>query len=162
MNKKLILSIVATALVASSLVAFNPNADMKQGDGPKCKQGKMMKGQQNQGRHMFMKMVMKLDLDDNQRKEILAIVKKCKENVPNPKDAFTATSFDKDLFIKLAQEKRDTKIQRKADMMAKVYAVLNASQKKDLKTMMDMSEIMKKSMNKCKKCDFKQGKGQGK
>ncbi|MFT7003207.1 MAG: protein CpxP [Sulfurimonas sp.] len=159
MNKKIILSIVATALVASSLVAFNPNSDMRPGDKSQCKQGKMMKGQKVQGRHMFMNMVMELDLDNKQRGEIDTIIKESMQNLPNPKDAFTASGFDKKLFVKLAQEKRDSKIQRKADMMEKVYSVLNSSQKKDLKTMMDMRDIMKKSMNKCKKCDFKQGQG---
>ena len=163
MNKKIILSIVSTALVASSLVAFNGNGNgnMQQGNNPKCKQGKMMKGKHNKGPHMFVKMVMRLDLTQEQRKEIHTIVKKSMQNMPNPHEAFTDSSFDKKVFIKLVQEKRDAKLERKADTIEKVYSVLNSVQKKNLKTMLDMRDIMKKSMNKCKKCDSKKGNARG-
>lgn len=147
MNKKIILSIAATALVASSLFAFNGQGQMQQGKGQGYKQGKMMKhGQRHKGGFMFMKMVMRLDLSDKQRTDIKAIIKDSMQNMPKPSEAFTDSSFDKKKFIKLVQERRDSKVQRKADTIEKVYKVLNASQKKDLKTMLDMKEMMKKKM----------------
>jgi len=160
MNKKIILGLAATALLASSLFAFNAQGQMQKGNNIGCKQGKMMKGKQHsRGEHMFMKTVMKLDLTPEQRTEIIAIVKKSMTNVPNPHDAFTDKSFDKKEFIKLANERRDAKIEARASMIEKIYAVLNASQKKDLKTMLDMRDIMKKNMMKkgmncnAKNCD---------
>jgi hypothetical protein len=162
MNKKIILSIVATALVASSLVAFNGQGQMQQGNnqGPKqgkMMQGKMMKGQQQKGPKMFVRMVMRLDLTDKQRTDIQAIVKKSMADMVNPHDAFTDTSFNKKEFIKLAKEKRDSKIERAADMIEKVYTVLNSSQKKDLKTMLDMKDLMKKNMIAGKNCKTRNG-----
>lgn len=147
MNKKIILSIVATALVASSLLAFNGQGQMQQGKRDGYKHGKMMMhSQKHKGGFMFIKMVMKLDLSDEQRTKIKSIIKNSMESMPKPSEAFTDTSFDKNAFIKLAQERKDSKIQRKADTIEKVYTVLDASQKKDLKTMLDMKEIMKNKM----------------
>lgn len=147
MNKKIILSLTATALLASSLLAFNGQGQKQQGNQQGFKQGKMMmQGQRQKGGFMFMKMVMKLDLSDKQRSEIKAIIKENMQSMPKPSDAFTDTSFDKETFIKLAKERRDTKIERKADTIEKVYTILDSSQKKDLKTMINMKEMMKKKM----------------
>ncbi len=133
MNKKIILGLAATALLTSSLLAFNAQGQMqhsKQG----CNQGKMMKGQQHRkGNHMFIKRVMKLDLTADQKTKVISIVKDSMKNTPNPQDAFSDTAFDKKEFIKLAKEKRNGRIEARADMIEKVYAVLDASQKKRFK-----------------------------
>ncbi|WP_373003585.1 Spy/CpxP family protein refolding chaperone [Sulfurimonas sp.] len=160
MNTKIILSLTAAALLASSLLAFNGQGQMQQGNKPAYMQSKMMKSQQQgRGGQMFMKTVMKLDLTDKQRTEIIAIVKKSVAGVPNPHDAFTDTSFDKKEFIKLANERRDARIEAKADMIEKIYRVLDSSQKKDLKTMLDMRDIMKKNMSKGMNCNVKNCNG---
>ncbi|PHQ64837.1 MAG: hypothetical protein COB99_07410 [Sulfurimonas sp.] len=158
MNKKIILSLTATALLATSLLAFNGQSQMQQGKSQGYKQSKMMmQGQRHKGGFMFMKMVMKLDLTSEQRTEVIAIVKKNVKSMPNPHEAFTDTVFDKKEFIKLANERRNGKIERKADMIEKIYAVLNASQRKDLKTILDMRSIMKK--NKGMNCNAKNCNG---
>lgn len=160
MNKKIILGLTATALLTSSLLAFNGQGQMGQGPKQGFKQGKMMmQGQRHKGKHMFMKTVMMLDLSDEQRTKIIAIVKKSMASMPNPHEAFTETSFDKKKFIKLANERRDAKIETRADMIEKVYAVLDASQKKDLKTMLDMKDIMKKKMMRGMNCNAKNCNG---
>ena len=147
MNKKIIIGLTTAALITTSLLAFNGQGQMQQGNKQGYKQSKMMKhGQRHKGGFMFMKMVMKLDLSDEQRTKVKAIIKDSMQSMPKPSEAFTDTSFDKAAFIKLAQERRDSKIQRKADTIEKVYTVLDASQKKDLKTMLDMKEMMKKKM----------------
>ncbi|NOR58254.1 MAG: hypothetical protein GQ474_07005 [Sulfurimonas sp.] len=159
MNKKIILSLTATALLASSLLAFNGQGQMQQGNKAAYKQNKMMmQGQrQNRGGQMFMKVVMRLDLTTEQRTKVIAIVKDSMKNIPNPHDAFTDASFDKKEFIKLANERRDARIEAKADMIEKIYTVLDDSQKKDLKTMLDMRDIMKK--NKGMNCNVKNCNG---
>lgn len=161
MNKKMILGLTATALLASSLLAFNGQGQMQQGNNSGYKQGKMMmQGQQRgKGGHMFIKTIMKLDLTNEQRTQIMAIVKKSMQSMPNPHDAFTATSFEKKEFIKLAKERRDAKIETRADMIEKIYAVLDASQKKDLKTMLEMRDIMRKNMGKGMNCNAKNCNG---
>ena len=146
MNTKIILTIGATALLASSLLAFNGQGNMKQGYNSGYNQQKMMKGQKTQRGHGIIKIFMRLDLSDEQRTKIRAIVKQSMTTASNPKDAFTQSSFDKKAFVKLANERRDGKIQRRADTIEKVYAVLNDTQKKDFKTMLDMREIMRKNM----------------
>jgi len=159
MNKKIIMSLTATALLASSLMAYNGqgnNQHSKQSCKQSCNKSKMHKSKHFKGPQMFVKMVMMLDLSDKQRADIKDIVKKSMQNVPNPHKAFSDKSFDKKEFIRLANEKRDNKVERRADMIAKIYATLNASQKKDLKTMLDMKDIMKKKMmKKGKNCNAK-------
>ncbi|MCW8896130.1 Spy/CpxP family protein refolding chaperone [Sulfurimonas sp.] len=146
MNTKIILSLGATALLASSLLAFSPQSGKGQGNNAGCNQQKMMKGQGHRGNKGLVKMFMKLDLSDKQRAEVKAIVKASMESMPKPHSAFSDDSFDKKAFIKLAKEKRDGKIKRRAEMIEKIYKVLDSSQKKDFKTMLDMRQLMKKNM----------------
>lgn len=146
MNTKIILSLGATALLASSLLAFSPNNGKGQGNNAGCNQQKMMKGHEDRGNRGLVKMFMKLNLSDKQRAEVRAIVKASMDSRVNPNSAFSDESFDKKMFIKLAKEKRDSKIERRAQVIEKIYKVLDASQKKDFKTMLDMREIMKKNM----------------
>ena len=159
MNKKIILSLGATALLATSLLAFSPQGGMKQGKQVDCQQGKMMQGQNQKNGFKFMKMFMSLDLSDEQRTKIRTIVKNTRENMSNPHDAFTDSSFDKKVFIKLANEKRDGKIERKAEIIEKVYAVLNSSQKKELRVLLDRKARMQKNMMKGGVCDGKNCNG---
>ena len=153
MNKKIIIGLTTAALLTTSVLAFSGQGGMKQGNNSGFKQGKIMHGQKHRGGFSFMKMVMKLDLSDKQRTEIKAIIKGSMQNLPNPNNAFTDSNFDKKVFIKLAQKRRDTKIERKSDRIEKIYAVLNSSQKKDLKTILDMKDIMKKKIIGSKNCN---------
>ena len=65
----------------------------------------------------------------------------------NPFDLDPETGFDKALFIKLSEQRKANKIQRKADTIEAVYNVLTPEQKKEIKiesamSGKDMSEIM--------------------
>ena len=158
MNKKIILGLTTAVLLTTSVLAYNGQSQMKNGCNKEAKHSKMIHKKKHKDGFMFIKMVHRLDLSDEQRTKVKAIVKDCKQNMPNPSDAFSDSSFDKEKFIKLANEKRESKIKRKADMMQKVYALLNESQKKDLKTMLDMKNIKRKNMmnnhkgNSCNSC----------
>ena len=152
MNKKVIISLGASALVVTSLLAFSPNHCKGEKNSSSCQQHKMMK-QYKQGKgHGMVKMFMKLDLSDKQREEIRSIVKSSMKDMPNPSSAFSDTSFNKEQFIKLSNERRANKIERRADIIEKVYSVLNATQKKDLKTMIDMKALMHKNSKMGKSC----------
>lgn len=146
MNKKIILSLGATALLVSTLLAMSPQSGMKQGNGPSCDQHKMMKGSKSERRqgHNMVRMFMKLDLTDAQRTEIRTIMKNSMKNMPKPNSAFTDTSFDKEAYIKLATQRKNGKIEHKAQMIEDMYTVLTSVQKKDFKTMLDMKDIMRK------------------
>lgn len=154
MNKKIILSLGASALLVSSLLAC-PQSGMKQGNGSSCKQQKMMKGQKhhNARGHDMLKVFMQLDLSDKQRTEIRGIMQNSRKSAPNPHAAFTDSSFDKQTFIKLAKEKRDTRAERKAQVIEDIYNVLSVSQKKDFKTILDMRNIMKANRKMRRVCD---------
>ena len=148
MNKKIILSLGAVALLASSLYAYGPQGSMKRGCNQSNGQNKMMMKQgnnyKNNGR--IIKMVMMLDLSGKQVAQIKSIMQDNIKDVPNPHGAFSDAGFDKTKFIKLVNEKRDSKIERKAELISKIYEVLTPSQKKDLKTILNMKDVMKKKM----------------
>ena len=150
MNKKIILSIGASTLLASSLFAFSCQSDIKKGCSQKSEKCNMMKkkGLHHKKDDKIMRMVSMLDLTDKQKTQIKQIMKENKKDTSNIHSAFSNTSFDKERFIKLVNEKKDTRVTRKAELISKVYAVLNSTQKKDLKTMIDMQGIMKKNMMK--------------
>ena len=147
MNKKIILSLSATALLASSLFGYGLSANIKQG----CKQGTnqhkmMMRGSHHNNGGKIINMVMMLDLSAKQKTSIEDILAKSMNNMPSPHDAFTDTNFDKEKFISLVKQRRDGKIEHRAEVIAKVYAVLTPVQKKDLKTILDMKDMMRKKM----------------
>lgn len=152
MNTKIILGLGTSVLVVTSLLAFSPCSNMKQGNGYSCKQQKMMK-QNKQGRgYGLIQMFKKLDLSDSQREEVRTIVRDSMKDMPNPHSAFSDDSFDKEQFVKLAKQRRDTRVEHKAELIEKVYKVLNDAQKKDLKTMLDMRDMMKKNAKMGKSC----------
>jgi len=144
MNNKIILGLTTAVLLATSAMAYD-------GQKNKCHGSKNFKScnmHNKQGNsQMFVRMIMKLDLTEKQRVEVISIIKDSKQNMVNPSKAFSDSSFDKEEFIKLAKQNREARLERKADTLEKVYKVLNSSQKKDLRTMLDMREVMKKSMN---------------
>ena len=142
MNTKIILSLAATALISSSLLASS-HSNMKQGEGSSCKQHKMMKHHKQGKRGELVSKFMKLDLSSEQRTQIRALIKDSRKNTPNPYTAFSDDSFDKAKFLKLAQQRKDARAQHKAELIEKIYKLLDSTQKKNFKTILDMQEIMK-------------------
>lgn len=160
MNKKIILSLGAVALLTSSLFAYNGQGNMK--DGCKGKSGyhKMMKkGSHHKKGARIGSIVMQLDLSDKQRSQIKEILQNSKKDLPNPHSAFSDSSFDKDKFIKLSNDRKNNRVEKKAETISKIYALLNESQKKDLKTMLDAKEIMKRKMIQKGDCNGKNCNG---
>ncbi len=151
MNKKIILSIGAATLLVSALVASSPKCEMKKEKTSSCKQEKMMHDKGHSKGHGLVKMFMQLDLSDAQRVEIKSILKTSRENMKSPASAFTDKSFDKKVFISLVKQKRDAKIESNAQTIENIYAVLNASQKKSFKNMLDKKQSEKMKMMGCKK-----------
>jgi len=152
MKNKTLLTIALSTLLASSLYAYNGgcgNKSMKNGCNyeKSCKGNKkgMMgkKGHFKKGNKIFY-MFSKLDLSQEQRTKIQEIMKNSRQNMQKPHDAFSSTSFDKEKFIKIHEQKRENKIKQKADMIEKAYKVLNADQKKEFRAMLDKKEKMKK------------------
>jgi Spy/CpxP family protein refolding chaperone len=127
MGNKLILSIGASMILVSSLLAFGGHSGKKNGS---------HKGG-------VIKMVMNLDLSDTQRTQIRTIMQDGKASMPNPSNAFSDTSFDEAKFIKLLNERKNNKIEHMAKRISKIYKVLSVEQKKNLRTMLDAKNKMR-------------------
>lgn len=142
----LILStVLATGLYASC--GKQDRASCDRGDKSSCQmKGKYHKKMMHHGKKMPMvKMFKKLDLTDKQRQEVKAIMMDFKKSHGKMSDAFTKSSFDKEKFIKMMEEKKANKIQNKANLVEKLYNILDSKQKEKLKTLMDeKKEMMQK------------------
>ena len=143
-SKELIMSRKSLIAVGLSIVLVMPMfaSDTKEMKQPFSSQQhcKMTKENHMHGDGLFFDLK-RLKLSDDQKKQVRLIIKEQMKNMPNPNDAFTDNSFDKAMYIKLEQQKRDSMIESKADMMEKVYNILNDTQKKELK------EILEKHKN---------------
>ena len=132
MKNKIIVTTAALALMVTGLYA---SKDLKY-EG--CHKMMNTHGKhQGKGGHMMVGMFMQLDLSDKQRTEIKQILQDSRKNIQHPSDAFTDSTFDKKKFIKLVNERKAGKIERKAEVIEKMYNILNSAQKKELRTMID-------------------------
>lgn len=128
MNKKILLGLGA-ALLASTLMAGNCGNKQMCGDNDRCSS----MGASCHSKDGFIPAVMSLDLSEEQEAKIDAIKENCCKDAPSPMDALSETNFDKKKFVELAKKQRDSMIEHRAQMIADVYAVLTAEQKKALK-----------------------------
>lgn len=131
--------ILSTVLATSAFAA----CDMKNKDGMmnKHSQSHYMKRGSHHGKKDFSHMrgiMKKLNLSDTQKEEMKKIVKEARKNKETINDAFSKTSFDKEKFIKIMNEKRENMIKSKADVMEKMYAVLDTKQKEQFKTLLEL------------------------
>jgi hypothetical protein len=146
MNTKIILSLGSAILLTTSLLA----SDMKEmkSENPQKNPQKVMKDKSYHKRDIFISAVMKLKLSSEQKTEIQNIMKQNRQNMPKIRDAFGEKSFDKELYIKLSQDKKSYMLQRRANMIESIYKVLNDSQKKELKNMMNQKRANPKKQGK--------------
>ena len=146
MNTKIILSLGTSVLLATSLLASPTESCMEKHDGPSSQEKKMhMEGHKHHKGPRIVGMMMHLDLNDEQRKEMHSILKESMKNRANPSIAFSDSNFNKEKFITVLKQKQENKIEHQAELIEKLYNVLDKSQKKDLKTMLDMREVMMKN-----------------
>ena len=143
MNKKIIISLGAAALLASSLFALPPQGYPKPVDKGMCNQGKNMSHKHDKRHGGVLKMMMRLDLSKEQRAQVREIFQKNRQNAPKMSMAFTNTSFNKAEYIKIQQEKRATRIQRKAETISAVYNILTPAQKQLFKAILVEKENKK-------------------
>jgi len=94
------------------------------------------------------KVLKNLNLSLEQKTQIKEIMMNNRKNIKSLNTLFSENSFNKDEFIKRMSEKRENMIKSKADMIEKVYAVLDKKQKEQFKVLIDIqSEKMKKRFN---------------
>jgi Spy/CpxP family protein refolding chaperone len=170
MKTKLLVATALTAVLSTGLYA----ACNGQG------QGMMKKGMNNGnqscamqgGKHMIMKkahkkgqkgpmmLLRQLNLTAEQTQQIRDIKKDLMKNNITPNVAFTNKSFDKAKFIEIMKQKRDNKIESKAEMMDRVYKVLTPKQKEQFKVLMDLKKekrmsMINNKMNSNKNCNYR-------
>ena len=141
MNKKIVLSAVLALFVATTSLLAQPKCGMQNSNKDSRP---MMQCKTNYRGHQVIKMFMQLDLTQAQRETIRNIMRTNMQKSPRSSSAFTDSSFDKENYIAILQARQSTRVERKAQMIADIYATLTPAQKKDFKTMLDMKEIMLK------------------
>ena len=165
MNKKIALAVgsilvVGTTLFAQGMNCEERNSNCNNKQEKKCDKMQNMKcdtkkncdtkGMMNNkrsGNNPMLGMIHSLDLSDDQKAKIEEIIKTNMKNMPKTSDAFSDDSFNKELFIKLSNERKDNKIQKQADTIESVYNLLTAPQKKELKAMMNAKKEMMQKRN---------------
>lgn len=151
MNAKILFGLGSVMLAATVVMAQPPcqNYGMQKCGMKKCGASmrpggyNKMKAAPRMHRGRFIHAVMRLNLSDEQRLKVRELMLQNMKKQVRPYDAFTNKGFDKELFIKLSKEKRDNRIQNKADMIAGVYKLLDDSQKKELKSVLSQRRMMR-------------------
>lgn len=106
----------------------------------------MMMGHGMMGRMMILPKIMMLDLSTEQQEKISEILAN-NQGMENPLDAFTNNSFDEVKYAKVMQKNMDNMGKFCAQRISKIYNLLTAKQKKDLKSLLDAQNVMMKNRN---------------
>lgn len=141
-STKILSGIVLSAVVATSVYAGHGKGECDRGYKGDSVKGKMMQKRMHKGKMgmPILSVVKELNLSDVQKDEIKKIFKEQRKNKQTLNDAFTSNSFDKAKFIDMMNTKRENMIKSKADMIEKVYAVLDSKQKQQFKTLIDLKK----------------------
>lgn len=99
--------------------------------------------------HGFLAQFSKLNLSREQKEQMHTIMREQMQKMPHVSDAFSENRFDKELFMKLEQQKHDQMLQNRADTIEKIYNILSDAQKKEFKEMIDKrhNRFMQKEKN---------------
>ncbi len=139
MNKKIILTLGLLMLYSASLVANTSQMQTKEQE----QQHEKYPSSKKQLNMNFTNMVLNLKLSDTQRDKIYIIILNSMDALVKPEDAFTESSFDKQKYIQLSKERKIMKLELKAQMIETVYLLLSPDQKKELRTMIEVKELIR-------------------
>lgn len=146
MNTKIILSFSSAILLATSLLAADVNQQAMQKQDPLVKNSsqKNTHKRPDKAKNPIIGAMMQLNLSAEQRTKIKEIMQQSRKNMPKIGDAFSDTAFNKEMYVKAAQQRDQDKIQNRANLIENVYNVLNDAQKKELKAMLEKKIVMHK------------------
>ena len=139
MNRKIVLTLGAFIFCNTLLIA---NASQMQIKKEELQHEKYPVGKKQLNMN-FTNMVLNLKLSEAKRMKIYTIIQNSMDTLPNPEDAFSENFFDKQKYIRLAKERKAMKIELKAQMIEKVYGLLSLEQKKELRTMIEVKEMIR-------------------
>lgn len=144
MKKSLIATVVVGSVLATSALAYHPSRgsdDCQWGnkDRGHSRSFKHKRGNAGFGRSMaIMSFLRDLELSNDQRQEIHDVMMEHrKKHHKSFSSAFSNSSFDKAKYEQIAKSRFDDRRKNRAELIAKVYDVLNSSQKARLKTLID-------------------------
>lgn len=143
---KTLMSLSALALVVSSLYA---SPAQKSCSSQSCSQKTYEKSCNKTTQHhkghksKIIGAIMHLDLSDAQRAEIQEIFQAQKGQRVSMASAFKDGKFDKEHFIAMKKQKREKKIEQKAELIAAIYDLLTDQQKKELQSKLENKEMKK-------------------
>ncbi len=148
MKKKVLVGLLIGSVLSVSAFASNKcnqgnmiqNCKMiKEDKNFKCnvKQAKMK--HKMHGSDIFYKALYELNLEDSQKVKIREIFQSHKNKIKGMNEAFSSTSFNKDIFIKIVSSKRDNMIKLKAQTIEDIYKILTSKQKEQLKVLLDLN-----------------------
>jgi len=148
MKTKLLVATALTAVLSTGLYASCNSKAQGMNNGKHM----MMKKGHHKGQKGPMSLLRQLNLTAEQNQQIVDIKKDLMKNRVTPDVAFTNNSFDKAKFIAIMKQKRDNKIESKAEMIDRVYKILTPKQKEQFKVLMDLKKekrmtMMNKRMN---------------
>lgn len=148
MKTKLLVATALTAVLSTGLYASCNGQSKGMNNGKHM----MMKKGHHKGQKGPMSLLRQLNLTAEQNQQIVDIKKDLMKNRVTPDVAFTNNSFDKAKFIAIMKQKRDNKIESKAEMIDRVYKILTPKQKEQFKVLMDLKKekrmtMMNKRMN---------------
>jgi|GEM_PF-1870565 len=143
MKTKILTAIAITGLLTSAVYAQDVmNNSFKDNK----TQMKMMKKNHHKKDYGFKSILRQLNLTAEQKEKIFEIKKEMMKERQSVNVAFTKTSFDKEKFLEIMKQKRENMLESKAEMISKIYAVLTAEQKEQVKVLMDLKKEKRMAM----------------
>jgi hypothetical protein len=151
--RKKVLSIFLLASIAGTSVMANDckkaNCDFKKDSD---KQIKMHK--KDYRGHGIIKFIHELDLNPSQMDKIKNIMQNSKPKFESYSKAFEGYSFNKDIYINISLNKYKNMVEFKANLIEKIYDVLDEKQKIEFKNLVEKSSSEpKKGMKNDKHCN---------
>ncbi|MFA6789120.1 MAG: Spy/CpxP family protein refolding chaperone [Arcobacteraceae bacterium] len=155
LKTKILSALALSAILATSMTAQMQEKGMqKEGKACDMKQAKMKGCDGQKGGHGIMPLLQKLNLTDEQQKNVKAIMQETMKKQESKYSAFSEESFDKNKYIKQMKNAQEDRIKLQAETIEKVYVLLTPKQKSQLRVLMDLNdEKMKKGCDFDKNCD---------
>lgn len=135
--KKIVSSLALASVLVSGLYA--QHCDIKK-DGERSSMDKKHSKKHPEFRGGILGVFNELNLNADQKTKIDEILKDSRKNQEFPTDAFSKDSFDKAKFAKIMKDKQDKKFEQQAEVLDKVYKVLDVKQKEQLRVLLDLQK----------------------
>lgn len=135
--KKIVSSLALASVLVSGLYA--QHCDIKK-DSERSSMDKKHSKKHPEFKGGILGVFNELNLNADQKTKIDEILKDSRKNQEFPTDAFSKDSFDKAKFAKIMKDRQDKKFDQQAEVLDKVYKVLDVKQKEQLRVLLDLQK----------------------